>query len=75
VPLSLLLPKDYPMDGSRPLLLYAYGSYGATMEPTFDSEVLSLVDRGFGYGIAHIRSGQEAEHLQRLHRRRRLRGP
>jgi oligopeptidase B len=59
VPLSLLLPKDYPMDGSRPFLLYAYGSYGATMEPTFDSEVLSLVDRGFGYGIAHIRGGQE----------------
>jgi oligopeptidase B len=59
VPVSLLLPKDYPMDGSRPFLLYAYGSYGATMEPTFDSEVLSLVDRGFGYGIAHIRGGQE----------------
>ena len=59
VPLSLLLPKDYPMDGGRPFLLYAYGSYGATMEPTFDSEVLSLVDRGFGYGIAHIRGGQE----------------
>ena len=59
VPVSLLLPKDYPMDGSRPFLLYAYGSYGATMEPTFDSEILSLVDRGFGYGIAHIRGGQE----------------
>jgi oligopeptidase B len=59
VPLSLLLPKGYPMDGSRPFLLYAYGSYGATMEPTFDSDVLSLVDRGFGYGIAHLRGGQE----------------
>jgi oligopeptidase B len=59
VPLSLLLPKGYPMDGSRPFLLYAYGSYGATMEPDFDSTVLSLVDRGFGYGIAHIRGGQE----------------
>ncbi len=59
VPLSLLLPKGYPKDGSRPFLLYAYGSYGATMEPAFDSEVLSLVDRGFGYGIAHIRGGQE----------------
>ena len=47
------------MDGSRPFLLYAYGSYGSTMEPTFDSDVLSLVDRGFGYGIAHIRGGQE----------------
>jgi oligopeptidase B len=59
VPLSLLLPKGYPLDGSRPFLLYAYGSYGYTMEPDFDSSVLSLVDRGFGYGIAHIRGGQE----------------
>lgn len=59
VPLSLLLPRGYPMDGSRPFLLYAYGSYGATMEPDFDSSVLSLVDRGFGYGIAHVRGGQE----------------
>ncbi len=59
VPVSMLLPKDYPMDGSRPFLLYAYGSYGSTTEPTFDSGVLSLVDRGFGYGIAHIRGGEE----------------
>ncbi len=59
IPLSLLLPKGHPMDGSRPFLLYAYGSYGSTMEPAFDSDVLSLVDRGFGYGIAHIRGGQE----------------
>ena len=44
VPVSMLLPKDYPMDGSRPFLLYAYGSYGSTTEPTFDSGVLSLVD-------------------------------
>jgi oligopeptidase B len=59
VPVSLLLPKGYPLDGSRPFLLYAYGSYGYTLEPDFDSSVLSLVDRGFGYGIAHIRGGQE----------------
>ncbi len=59
VPVSTLLPKGYPMDGTRPFLLYAYGSYGSTTEPTFDSGVLSLVDRGFGYGIAHIRGGQE----------------
>ncbi len=59
VPVSILLPKGYPMDGTRPFLLYAYGSYGSTTEPTFDSGVLSLVDRGFGYGIAHIRGGQE----------------
>jgi oligopeptidase B len=59
IPVSLLLPKGFPRDGSRPFLLYAYGSYGYTMEPTFDADVLSLVDRGFGYGIAHIRGGQE----------------
>lgn len=59
VPVSVLLPRAYPADGSRPLLLYAYGSYGATIEPTFNSGVLSLVDRGFGYAIAHIRGGQE----------------
>jgi oligopeptidase B len=59
VPVTLLLPRRFPMDGSRPLLLYAYGSYGFTMEPDFDSSVLSLVDRGFGYAIAHVRGGQE----------------
>ena len=59
VPVSLLLPKTFPMDGSRPFLLYAYGAYGSTMEPAFDATVLSLVDRGFGYGIAHVRGGQE----------------
>jgi oligopeptidase B len=59
VPVSVLLPRGAPLDGSRPLLLYAYGSYGATMEPTFNSSVLSLVDRGFIYAIAHIRGGQE----------------
>ena len=59
VPVSVLMPKGAPLDGSRPLLLYAYGSYGATMEPTFNSSVLSLVDRGFIYAIAHIRGGQE----------------
>jgi oligopeptidase B len=59
VPVSVLLPRGAPLDGSNPLLLYAYGSYGATMEPTFNSNVLSLVDRGFIYAIAHIRGGQE----------------
>src|SRR5947209_20106670 len=47
------------MDGTRPLSLYAYGSYGATIEPTFNSNVLTLVDRGFIYAIAHVRGGQE----------------
>ncbi len=59
VPVSILLPKGVTLDGSRPLLLYAYGSYGLTTEPTFNSNVLSLVDRGMIYAIAHVRGGQE----------------
>jgi oligopeptidase B len=59
VPVSILMPKGAPLDGSRPLLLYAYGSYGLNTEPTFNSSVLSLVDRGMIYAIAHIRGGQE----------------
>ena len=59
VPVSVLMQRGAPTDGSRPLLLYAYGSYGATTEPTFNANVLSLVDRGFIYAIAHIRGGQE----------------
>jgi hypothetical protein len=59
VPVSILLPKKARLDGSPPLLLYAYGSYGYTTEPTFNSNVLSLVDRGMIYAIAHVRGGQE----------------
>jgi oligopeptidase B len=59
VPVSVLLLHGTRLDGSNPLLLYAYGSYGFTTEPTFNSNVLSLVDRGFVYAIAHIRGGQE----------------
>jgi len=59
VPVSVLLARGTPLDGSSPLLLYAYGSYGITTEPTFNSNVLSLVDRGFVYAIAHVRGGQE----------------
>ncbi|MEO7038834.1 MAG: S9 family peptidase [Gemmatimonadaceae bacterium] len=59
VPVSLLVRKGWTQDGSHPLLLYAYGSYGITTEATFNSPVLSLVDRGFAYAIAHIRGGQE----------------
>ena len=59
VPVSVLLRRGARLDGQSPLLLYAYGSYGATTEPTFNSNVLSLVDRGFIYAIAHIRGGQE----------------
>jgi oligopeptidase B len=59
VPVSILLKRGTRLDGRSPLLLYAYGSYGATMEPTFNSNVVSLVDRGVTYAIAHIRGGQE----------------
>jgi oligopeptidase B len=46
-------------DGSNPLHLYAYGSYGANSDPYFNSTAISLIDRGFVYAIAHIRGGQE----------------
>ena len=59
VPVSMIVRKEWAQDGSHPLLLYAYGSYGATTEASFNSGVLSLVDRGFAYAIAHIRGGQE----------------
>ena len=59
VPVSMLVRKGWTQDGSHPLLLYAYGSYGYTTEATFNSPVLSLVDRGFAFAIAHIRGGQE----------------
>lgn len=59
VPVSMVYRNDLRRDGSRPLLLYAYGSYGATMEPTFSSLRFSLVDRDVTYAIAHIRGGQE----------------
>ncbi|MGE5729977.1 MAG: S9 family peptidase [Gemmatimonas sp.] len=59
VPVSMIVRKGWVQDGSRPLLLYAYGSYGITTEATFNSPVLSLVDRGFAYAIAHVRGGQE----------------
>lgn len=59
VPVSMVYRNGLPRDGSRPMLLYAYGSYGATMEPTFSSLRFSLVDRDVTYAIAHIRGGQE----------------
>ena len=59
VPVSMIVRKGWKQDGTRPLLLYAYGSYGFTTEASFNSGVLSLVDRGFAYAIAHIRGGQE----------------
>jgi oligopeptidase B len=58
IPVSLVYRKDLKKDGSNPLLQYAYGSYGATMDPYFSSVRLSLLDRGFMYAIAHIRGGE-----------------
>lgn len=59
VPVSILRKKDFHFDSSSGLLIYGYGSYGATMEPWFHSDIFSLVDRGFVYAIAHIRGGSE----------------
>lgn len=59
VPISLVYKKGFKQEGEAPLLLYGYGSYGATMDPTFSSSRLSLLDRGFVFAIAHIRGGQE----------------
>jgi oligopeptidase B len=59
VPVSLVYRRPFVRDGSRPLLLYAYGSYGYTTEPTFASSRISLLDRGVVFAIAHVRGGQE----------------
>ncbi|KAA9129809.1 S9 family peptidase [Marinihelvus fidelis] len=59
VPVSLAWHRDTPLDGSAPALVYGYGSYGASMDPWFRNAVVSLLDRGFVYAIAHIRGGQE----------------
>lgn len=59
VPMSIVYRKGMVKNGNNPLLLYGYGSYGASMEPWFNSNRLSLLDRGFIYAIAHVRGGQE----------------
>jgi len=59
IPVSLIHRKDFVRDGSAPLLQYAYGSYGLSMDPEFSSARFSLIDRGFVYAIAHVRGGQE----------------
>ena len=59
VPVSMIVRKGWKQDGTHPLLLQAYGSYGITTEASFNSPVLSLVDRGFAFAIAHVRGGQE----------------
>ena len=59
VPISIVHRKGIKTDGSNPCLLYGYGSYGASMDPRFNSNNLSLLDRGFVYAIAHVRGGSE----------------
>lgn len=57
IPVSLVYRKGMQRDGKNPLLQYGYGSYGATVDPDFDPDLLSLLDRGFIFAIAHIRGG------------------
>ena len=59
IPVSIVYRRGLEKNGRNPTLLYAYGSYGASMDATFSSTRLSLIDRGFLYAIAHIRGGQE----------------
>jgi oligopeptidase B len=58
VPISLVYKKGSRKGSETPLLLYAYGSYGATIDPQFSATRLSLLDRGFTFAIAHIRGSQ-----------------
>ena len=59
VPVSVVYKKGFRKDGSAALLQYAYGSYGASMDPYFNQTVVSLLDRGMAYAVAHVRGGQE----------------
>jgi oligopeptidase B len=59
IPVSMVYKKGLQLDSSNPVLLYAYGSYGVTIDPYFSSTRLSLLDRGFIYAIAHIRGGED----------------
>jgi oligopeptidase B len=59
VPITVLMLKDTPIDGSAPVMLYGYGSYGIALEPTFSTQTLSLVDRGWIWAQAHVRGGSD----------------
>ena len=59
VPIDVIYKKGFEKNGEAPFLLYAYGSYGNSMDPGFSSSIFSLLDRGYGYGLAHIRGGSE----------------
>lgn len=59
IPVTVVYKKGFIKNGSAPMVLYSYGSYGDSVEPYFDSKVLSLLNRGFIYAIAHVRGGSE----------------
>ena len=59
IPVSLVYRKDFKRDGTAAMLQYGYGSYGASMDPGFSASIISLLDRGMIYALAHIRGGQE----------------
>jgi oligopeptidase B len=59
IPISIIYKKGIELNGNNPLLQYAYGSYGYSMNPTFSTTRLSLLDRGFIFAIAHIRGGED----------------
>jgi oligopeptidase B len=59
VPISLVYKRGFTRNGRAPMLLYGYGSYGISIDPSFSSDLLSLLDRGFVYAIAHIRGGMD----------------
>jgi oligopeptidase B len=59
IPVSVVYRNGFKKDGTAPMYQYAYGSYGYSTDPEFDEDVLSLLDRGFIYAIAHVRGGQE----------------
>src|SRR5262249_48011851 len=59
IPISVVYRKGFRKDGASPILLEAYGAYGAIMDPAFDPFLVSLLDRGFVYAIAHVRGGEE----------------
>ncbi|HXV86401.1 MAG TPA: S9 family peptidase, partial [Gemmatimonadales bacterium] len=59
IPISIVYRTGTKRDGSNPLLLYGYGSYGLSLDAAFNAPLISLLDRGFVYAIAHVRGGQE----------------
>lgn len=59
VPVSLLMKRNFKPEGKNPLLIYGYGAYGLSSDANFNQSIVSLIDRGFVYAIAHIRGGSE----------------